>query len=91
MDLEHLSVALRQRDPWEAIDLGFAMARQWWRDVYGVWLVVLIPLTVVACLLLPAHWAGVFVWWLKPALDRIVLHVTASAVFGARPGWRATF
>ena len=90
MDLEHLSVALRQRDPWEAIDLGFAMARQWWRDVYGVWLVVLIPLTVVACLLLPAHWAGVFVWWLKPALDRIVLHVTASAVFGARPGWRAT-
>jgi hypothetical protein len=90
MDLEHLSVALRQRNPWEAIDLGFAMVRQWWRDLYGVWLAVLIPLTVVACLLLPAHWAGVFVWWLKPALDRIVLHVTASAVFGVRPGWRAT-
>lgn len=88
MDLERLSVRLRQRNPWEAIDLGFAMAREWWRDLYGVWLGVLIPLAITACLLLPPVWAGLLVWWLKPALDRIVLHVLASAVFGSRPGWR---
>lgn len=88
MDLERLSVTLRQRNPWEAIDLGFAMAREWWRDLYGVWLAVLIPLAIVACLLLPAYWAGLLVWWLKPALDRIALHVLASAVFGSRPSWR---
>lgn len=89
MDLERLSVKLRQRNPWEAIDLGFAMARAWWRDLYGVWLAVMVPLSVAACLLLPAQWAALLVWWLKPALDRIVLHVMASAVFGERPGWRA--
>jgi hypothetical protein len=90
MDLEHLSVTLRQRNPWEAIDLGFAMVREWWRDLYGVWLAVVIPLAVLACLLLPPQWAAALLWWLKPALDRIVLHVIASAVFGSRPGWRAT-
>lgn len=90
MDLESLSVRLRQRSPWEAIDLGFAMAREWWRDLYGVWLAVLIPLAIVACVVLPPLWAGALVWWLKPALDRIVLHVLASAVFGSRPGWKET-
>ena len=90
MDLEHLSVTLRQRNPWEAIDLGFAMVREWWRDLYGVWLAVVIPLAALACLLLPPQWAAALLWWLKPALDRIVLHVISSAVFGSRPGWRAT-
>lgn len=90
MQLEQLSVVLRQRNPWEAIDLGFAMVREWWRDVYGAWLVVYVPLAVAACLLLPPLWASLLVWWLKPALDRIVLHVVASAVFGARPRLRDT-
>ena len=85
MQLEQLSVVLRQRNPWEAIDLGFAMVRKWWREVYSAWLVVYVPLAVAACLLLPPEWAFLLVWWLKPALDRIVLHVVASAVFGSRP------
>jgi hypothetical protein len=90
VELDQLSVVLRQRNPWEAIDLGFAMVREWWRDVYGAWLVVYVPLAVAACLLLPPLWAFLLVWWLKPALDRIVLHVVASAVFGSRPRLRAT-
>lgn len=85
MQLDQLSVVLRQRNPWEAIDLGFAMVRQWWRDVYAAWLSVFAPLCVTACWLLPPLWAFLLLWWLKPALDRIVLHVVASAVFGSRP------
>src|SRR5690242_5809631 len=90
MDLERLSVKLRQRNPWEALDLGFAMAREWWREVYGVWLLVVIPLSIVLCLSLSPAWALGVLWWLKPALDRIVLHGLSSAVFGTHPGWRAT-
>src|SRR4029078_1568048 len=88
MDLERLSVKLRQRSPWEAIDLGFAMAREWWRDVYGMWLVIFIPSSVTLCVLLPIEWAALTVWWLKPALDRVVLQVLATRVFCARGPWR---
>lgn len=90
MQLDQLSVVLRQRNPWEAIDLGFAMMREWWRDAYAAWLAVFVPLAIVACCLLPPLWAFALVWWLKPALDRIVLHVVASAVFGSPPRLRDT-
>ena len=88
MQLDQLSVVLRQRNPWEAIDLGFAMVREWWRNSYAAWLTVFVPICVAACWLLPPLWAFALVWWLKPALDRIVLHVVASAVFGSPPGLR---
>jgi hypothetical protein len=88
--IDQLSVVLRQRNPWEAIDLGFAMTRQWWREIYGAWLVVFVPLSAAACWLLPPPWALLPVWWLKPALDRIVLHVVSSAVFGSPPRLRET-
>jgi hypothetical protein len=90
VQLDQLSVVLRQRNPWEAIDLGIAMAREWWRDTYAAWLAVFVPLSVAACWLLPPQWAFVLVWWLEPALDRIILHVVSSAVFGSRPRLRET-
>jgi len=90
VQLDQLSVVLRQRNPWEAIDLGFAMVREWWRDVYVAWLTVFVPLAIAACWLLPPLWGWLLVWWLKPALDRIVLHVVASAVFGSAPRLRDT-
>ncbi len=83
-------MVLRQRNLWEAIDLGFAMAREWWRDTYAAWLTVFVPVSVAACLLLPPQWAFVLVWWLKPALDRILLNVLAGMVFGSRPCLRDT-
>ena len=90
MQLDQLSVVLRQRNPFEAIDLGFAMAREWWRDIYVAWLAVFLPVAVLAWLLLPPLWAALVVWWLKPAFDRVILHVVASEVFGSRPRLRTT-
>jgi hypothetical protein len=90
VQLDQLSVVLRQRNPWEAIDLGFAMVRQWWWDAYAAWLTVFVPVAVASCLLLPPVWAFVLVWWLNPATERVVLHVVASAVFGSRPRLRDT-
>ena len=37
VELEKLSVQLRPRGGWEALDLGCQMARSWWRPVWGVW------------------------------------------------------
>ena len=53
-------------------------SRTWARTVYAAWLTLFVPLCVLALLVLPWQWAIVLVWWLKPALDRVVLHVLAS-------------
>ena len=90
MNLDQLSVVLRQRNPWEAIDLGFALTRQWWRPAFAAWLCVFIPVALAAAALLPPGWAMLAVWWLKPALERVPLHVFAGAVFGAPPALRET-
>jgi hypothetical protein len=90
VQLDRLAVQLRLRNPWEAIDLGFAMVRSWMREVYAPWFAVFLPVCAVALLLLPPQWATLLVWWLKPALDRVVLHVLAAGVFGELPGLRDT-
>lgn len=87
MQLERLSVELRPRGGWEALDLGFQMARTWWRPVWGVWLAVYLPLAAALhAVFQDKLWAAVLIlWWLKPLLDRFVLHVVSRAVFGAPP------
>ena len=92
MRIDDLSVNLRARNPWEAFDLGIALARH-----TGANLFVAFALPYLACMLLinliawdhPSAAILIF-WWLKPAFDRIALYVLAQAVFGATPSWRAT-
>jgi hypothetical protein len=89
--VEDLRVALRPRTGWEAVDLGFVMAREWWRPVWGAWLAAYLPLSIVLTL---AFWskpiyAALIIWWLKPVFDRVVLHVLSRAVFGDVPTVRA--
>lgn len=92
MQLERLSVRLRPRGGWEALDLGFHMARSWWRPVWGTWLAVFVPVALLLHLVfLDYPWlAMTLLWWLKPAFDRFVLHVVSRAVFGAPPTVRET-
>lgn len=87
MQLERLSVALRPRGGWEALDLGFQMARGWWRPVWGTWFAVYLPVAaVVHVVLQETLWiAPLVLWWLKPLFDRFVLHVVSRAVFGTPP------
>jgi hypothetical protein len=81
-----IAIALRRRTPWEAMDLGLAMLQRWWRQAY-------VPHLLVGVLAALAGWglslwtgkalvALLFVWWLKPLYDRVVLHVLSRAVFG---------
>jgi hypothetical protein len=81
-----IAIALRRRTPWEAMDLGLAMLQRWWRQVYLPHFVVGIAAALAGWGL--SLWAGkaivalLFVWWLKPLYDRVVLHVLSRAVFG---------
>jgi hypothetical protein len=90
VQLDRLAVQLRPRTAWEAVDLGFAMVRGWMPRVYAAWFVVSLPLFAVALLVLPTVWAATLLWWLKPLLDRVVLHVLANGVFGDLPRLRDT-
>jgi hypothetical protein len=87
VQLDRLSVELRPRGGWESLDLGFQIARTWWRPVWGVWVAVYLPLALVLhAVFRHKLWVAVLVlWWLKPLLDRFVLHVVSRAVFGAPP------
>jgi hypothetical protein len=77
-------VALRIRSGLEAVDLGFAMARAWWRPLAASWAVLVLPLGVGIIALLRDHpaWSLVALWWLRPAFARVPLHVLGQALFG---------
>jgi hypothetical protein len=92
VQLERLAITLRPRNAWEAVDLGYAMVQQWWRPVMKAWLAVYVPAAIIINLLCwQVPMAAVFIlWWLKPAFDRVVLHVLSGAAFGATPTVRET-
>jgi hypothetical protein len=92
VEADRLAIRLRRRTPWEAMDLGCAMLRRWWRPVIAAWLVLYLPAAAAAYLLTGRLGATLFVvlWWLKPLLDRPVLHVLGGAVFGNVPTVWAT-
>ncbi|MRR09919.1 hypothetical protein EG831_07585, partial [bacterium] len=84
MELESITLRLRHRRPWEAIDLGHALLRAWAGPIYRGWFATywLIGLPL---LLLLWSWPTVgmmLLWWLKPAADRILLLVMSRRAFG---------
>lgn len=92
MRLENIAIALRPRSAWEAIDLGYAMAQTWWPSLIKAWCAVYLPIALVINLICWKYppLAVIILWWLKPAFDRVVLHVLSGAVFGATPTLRET-
>ena len=105
MRLDGVTIALRTRSAWEAVDLGVALVRANAMRIYAAWLLVTLPVFVLvnaACWLIGTMWpAPLILWWLKPAFDRVPLFVISRAVFGEAPslaetlraqrewGWRA--
>jgi len=94
MRLELLSIKLRPRSPWEAMDLGIALVRRHAAAVWRPWFGLTLPFFVFANLIawsLGKIWlAALFMWWLKPLFDRVPLYVLSRAVFGTVPGVRQT-
>ena len=88
MRVERAEVALRPRGGLESIDLGFAMARHWWRPIARSWLLLVTPLVVALIAALREHpfWAVLALWWLRPLFARVPLFVLARELFGERTG-----
>lgn len=87
MQLDKLQAELRQRSSWEAIDLGVAMYRRWWKPTTRAWLTCVFPVYGVVWALLhdTPFWAFVLLWWLKPLWDRVPLLVLSRTLFGEEP------
>jgi len=92
MRLEDLTIALRPRQPWEAVDLGCALVRRDYGRVLAVWAITVFPVWAVLAWLLRGSpvWFVVVVWWLKPLYDRVPLYFLSRAAFGAKPGFGET-
>lgn len=94
MRLDRLTVNLRARSPWEAVELGSALVRHHAAAIWKPWLLATLPLFAAINALAWAFdlfWlAGFVVWWLKPVFERVPLYVLSRAVFGAVPGTRET-
>lgn len=89
MQLAGLTIVLRPRSAWEAVDLGIALVRQHASRIWTVWILLTLPLAIVlgaVGVLSGEPWiSAVLLWWLKPLFDRIPLFVLSRAVFGAPP------
>ncbi|MGB5737289.1 MAG: hypothetical protein WBM40_22920 [Thiohalocapsa sp.] len=84
MDLDHLSAAIRPRNPWESIDLGFALARHWFLTLWTLWWMTVLPIGGLLLLVLYTHldlWL-LIIWWLKPLYESLLLFWLSRALFG---------
>lgn len=94
MQFEQIQAVVRPRNPWESIDLGFSMVQKWWKPLYKIWFAFVLPLFLIIYLPIfgiytffyDSLWVAAFmIWWLKPFLDRILLHFLSHALFGEQP------
>ena len=94
MRLDQMTVALRVRSPWQAMDLGLRMVRANARAIWLPYFLFAGSVFIVCNLfayLTDQLWLGWFlIWWLKPIFDRIPLHVLSHVTFGNYPSFRDT-
>ena len=84
MQIEKMSAALRPRNHWEAVDLGFRMAQRWYLPLFILWLIPAVPVFII-CHLIPqlgVIWAAIIIWWLKPVYEQCQLFYISRALFG---------
>lgn len=87
MKLDNITAYIRLREPWEAVDLGFAMVQQNARWIFPVWALLLGLFAVAAWLVMPAGhkvYAPLLLWWFKPLYDRVLLHILSQQMFNQR-------
>jgi len=92
MKLENLQIALAQRTPWQATDLGFQVARQHYKPM----LLISLTLTCILSLLLwalcqNAVYACLLLFWFKPIIERPLLFFISRAIFADAPTIKESF
>ncbi|MDJ0779351.1 MAG: DUF4129 domain-containing protein [Gammaproteobacteria bacterium] len=89
MNLDKIQVNACLRSGWQAIDLGFLMARAWYRPLFLAGaipaLICFVPLLIL--FLEDPFWAGFCAWWLKPFFERVPLYVASRKLFEDEPSY----
>lgn len=84
MDLEKVTARIRPRRGWEAIDLGVSLVQQHARFLYQLWFIISLPFYILLSVGFFASpiWTLLCFWWLKPILERPLLHFLSRVLFG---------
>jgi len=88
MNLDQITVQIRPRNQWEAIDIGFVVARNWFARLWLLYIATSLPFVigiVLVCLVLPGSeqkWSLILFWLCKPLYEPAMLLWTSRAVFG---------
>jgi hypothetical protein len=84
--LEDLQVDLQPRAPRQALDLGTWILARHAAKAWAAWAAAWLPLVAIAmalCLIpYGAGLAGLFLWWIRPLPERVVIAVLAHGTFG---------
>ncbi len=84
MKIESIQVALRERNPWQAIDLGFDISRQFSSMLYKSYCLslVVISLPIILALRNYPTWASLLIWYLKPLFEVGPQTLLSRRIFG---------
>ncbi len=91
MDPENISVEIRPRSPLEAIDLGFAMARQWFFPLWILWITGAGSVFILSYIFFSIHLPAIIfplIWWLKPVYEKPLVYWLSRALFHEQPGYK---
>ncbi len=92
MNLDQVTIEIRPRTAWEAVDLGILMAKRWWWPMMKIWFIVSAPIFLLSFLFPQDQmiWAAILVWWFKPIYERPLLFYLSRAVFNELPSLGTT-
>ncbi|WP_411847685.1 hypothetical protein AAFN60_10780 [Roseibacillus persicicus] len=84
MNVRDLTIELRPRSSWEAVDLGTALAKRYYRNLFKMGFKSFGPFYVLVAMLcwkLP-FLLPLVIWWCKPLMDRFYLYYLSRRIFG---------
>lgn len=83
MDLSKISIKLRPRNGYAAVDLGIKLAQKNWKQMFFSAAIFTLPLFISLLLIMPSHpvWVAIIIWWLKPLWERPLLLIISQDVF----------
>ncbi len=88
MQLDNIIIALRQRTPWEAMDLGVMVMRKMWPIIFLPWAIMLGG--VLAFSLFTeykglTYFSSFFMWLIKPVYESMLLFIISRGIFKEYP------
>jgi len=88
MNLNNITIRLRSRNVWEAMDMGTHLIRSFFPFIWLPWVLYLGLFVVITVPLLGANLAYlaiILLWWFKPLYDVFLLFYFSRGVFGKNP------